>query len=133
MLVKVMQMEETTQGGIIVPESRRVQGESDMVWEAKVVDVGNGWSGHLGRTVDAPAKVGDMVLVPKASGVAWASLGSSDGYQVVNFDDVLGVIATVPKTQEELDAPKREAAAEAGAGRNLAEIRKEFLSMKVPG
>jgi co-chaperonin GroES (HSP10) len=117
-LVLVLEMDDKI-GSIAIPDMVRARGGSDMVWEAKVLAVGDGWSAALGRVISCPVQVGDVVLLPKMAGVAWGSMGTSGGMQIVQFEDVIAKVVEREKTSDEKAADAREEK----AGESLARLR----------
>jgi chaperonin GroES len=62
-LVKRLEAEETTKGGIIIPDTAKEKPQ-----EAKVIAVGRGRVGEDGKVIPLDVKKGDKVLVGKFSG-----------------------------------------------------------------
>jgi chaperonin GroES len=62
-LVKRLEAEETTKGGIIIPDTAKEKPQ-----EAKVIEVGKGHVGEDGKVVPLDVKKGDKVLIGKFSG-----------------------------------------------------------------
>ena len=62
-LVKRLEAEETTKGGIIIPDTAKEKPQ-----EAKVIAVGQGRVGEDGKVVPLEVKKGDKVLIGKFSG-----------------------------------------------------------------
>jgi len=84
-LVKRLEEEEKTSGGIIIPDSAKekpAEGEVVAVGEGKVKDSGE----RLAMTV----KVGDRVLFSKYGGTDVKLDG--DDYLIMREDDILGVV-----------------------------------------
>ena len=84
-LVKRLESEEKTVGGIIIPDNAK---EKPM--EGKVISVGNGKMLDDGKLRKPDVKVGDTVLFSKYSG----SEVKIDGIEhlIMREDDLLGVI-----------------------------------------
>jgi len=84
-LVKRLESEEKTVGGIIIPDNAK---EKPM--EGKVISVGNGKMLDDGKLRKPDVKVGDTVLFSKYSG----SEVKIDGVEhlIMREDDLLGVI-----------------------------------------
>ncbi len=84
-LVRRMQEEEKTKGGIIIPDTAR-----EKPTEAKVIAVGKGKIGDDGKIVPLSVKVGDTVLLSKWGG----SEVKLDGEEhlIVREDDIFAVI-----------------------------------------
>jgi chaperonin GroES len=85
LLVKRVEEETTTKGGIIIPDSAK-----EKPAEGKVVAVGNGKMGDDGKRIPLEIKTGDLILFGKYSG----SEVKIDGveYLIMREDDILGVI-----------------------------------------
>jgi chaperonin GroES len=62
-LVKRLEAEETTKGGIIIPDTAKEKPQ-----EAEVIAVGQGRVGDDGKVVPLEVKKGDKVLIGKFSG-----------------------------------------------------------------
>ncbi len=62
-LVKRLEAEETTKGGIIIPDTAKEKPQ-----EAKVIAVGQGRIGDDGKVIPLEVKKGDKVLIGKFSG-----------------------------------------------------------------
>jgi chaperonin GroES len=62
-LVKRLEAEDTTKGGIIIPDTAKEKPQ-----EAKVIAVGQGRVGEDGKVVPLEVKKGDKVLIGKFSG-----------------------------------------------------------------
>ncbi len=84
-LVKRLESEEKTVGGIIIPDNAK---EKPM--EGKVVAVGNGKTLTDGKISKPDVKVGDKILFSKYSG----SEVKIDGEEhlILREDDILGII-----------------------------------------
>ena len=84
-LVKRLESEEKTVGGIIIPDNAK---EKPM--EAKVIAVGNGKFLEDGKLKKPDVKVGDRILFSKYSG----SEVKIDGEEhlILREDDILGVL-----------------------------------------
>ena len=84
-LVKRIEEEEKTSGGIIIPDSAKEKPQ-----EGKVVAVGNGKIGEDGKVAPLDVKKGDKILFSKYSG----SEVSLDGEEhlIMREDDVLAVL-----------------------------------------
>ena len=83
-VVKMVELEETTKSGIILPGTAK---EKPQV--AEVVAVGPGATKD-GKTVPMTAKVGDKVITGKYAGTE-IKLGN-DEYVIVGQDDILATI-----------------------------------------
>jgi chaperonin GroES len=84
-LVKRIDEEEKTKGGIIIPDTAKEKPQ-----EAKVVAVGKGKVGDDGKLLPLDVKKGDKVLVGKYSGTEVNIEGEE--HLIIREDDVLGVI-----------------------------------------
>jgi chaperonin GroES len=84
-LVQRVEEEQTTKGGIIIPDTAK-----EKPAEGKVVAVGNGKVGDDGKRVPLEIKKGDRVLFGKYSGTEVKIDGEE--YLIMREDDVLGVI-----------------------------------------
>lgn len=84
-LVKRLESEEKTVGGIIIPDNAK---EKPM--EAKVVAVGNGKLLEDGKLKKPDVKVGDRILFSKYSGSEVKIDG--DEHLILREDDILGVL-----------------------------------------
>ncbi len=62
-LVKRLEAEETTKGGIIIPDTAKEKPQ-----EAEVIAVGKGRVGDDGKVIPLDVKKGDKVLIGKFSG-----------------------------------------------------------------
>lgn len=85
-LVQMIEEEEQTQGGIIIPDSAKEKPQT-----AKVVALGTGRKDDDGKTVEFNVKVGDRVFVSKYGGTEVKLDGES--YTLLREDDILGVLA----------------------------------------
>ncbi|MGA0163386.1 MAG: co-chaperone GroES [Bdellovibrionota bacterium] len=84
-LVKRVDEEEKTKGGILIPDSAR---EKPM--EGKVVAVGNGKILENGTKVNPEVKAGDRILFGKYSGTEVKIDGVE--HLILREDDILGVL-----------------------------------------
>ena len=84
-IVKRIDEEEKTAGGIIIPDTAKEKPQ-----EGKVVAVGKGRTGDDGKLIKPDVKKGDRILFGKYSG----SEVTIDGKEhlIMREDDVLGVI-----------------------------------------
>ena len=85
LLVKRMQEEEMTAGGIIIPDSAK-----EKPAEGKVVAVGPGKVSDNGERVALQVKEGDVVLFSKYGGTD-VKLDGED-YLIMREDDILGIV-----------------------------------------
>lgn len=84
-LVKRMEEETTTKGGIIIPDTAK-----EKPAEGKVVSVGNGKIGDDGKRIPLEVKKGDRILFGKYSGTEVKI--ESEEYLIMSESDVLGII-----------------------------------------
>lgn len=84
-LVKRVEQENTTKGGIIIPDSAK-----EKPAEGKVIAVGNGKMSDDGKRVALDIKSGDRILFGKYAGTEVKIDGEE--YLIMREDDVLGVI-----------------------------------------
>ncbi len=84
-LVKRVEEEEKTKGGIIIPDTAK-----EKPAEGKIVAVGNGRLGDDGKRIPLEVKKGDRVLFGKYGGQEIKVEGEE--YLILREDDVLGII-----------------------------------------
>jgi len=84
-LVKRVEEEEKTKGGIIIPDTAK-----EKPAEGVVEAVGNGKVGDDGKRIPLEIKKGDRILFGKYSGTEVKIEGKE--YLIMREDDVLGVI-----------------------------------------
>ncbi|TFG37186.1 MAG: co-chaperone GroES [Syntrophobacterales bacterium] len=84
-LVKRLEEEEKTKGGIIIPDSAK---EKPM--EGKVIAVGKGKKTEDGKVIKLDVKEGDKVLFGKYAGTEVTIDGVE--HTIMREDDVLGII-----------------------------------------
>ena len=84
-IVKRLEEEEKTKGGIIIPDSAK---EKPM--EGKVIAVGNGKKTEEGKIVKMDVKAGDKVLFSKYAGTEVKIDGVE--HLIMREDDILGII-----------------------------------------
>jgi len=84
-LVKRVEEETTTKGGIIIPDTAK-----EKPAEGEVVAVGIGKIGEDGKRIALEIKKGDKILFSKYGGTEVKIEG--DEYLIMREDDVLGVI-----------------------------------------
>jgi len=84
-LVKRIQEEEKTKGGIIIPDTAKEKPQ-----EGKVVAVGKGKTTEEGKLIVPDVKAGDRILFTKYSG----SEVKIDGEEhlILREDDILGIV-----------------------------------------
>ena len=85
-LVRRIEAEEKTAGGIIIPDTAKEKPQ-----EGEVVAVGPGRMTEDGKRVNMEVKKGDRVLIGKYSGTEVKIDGTE--YVILREDDVLGVLA----------------------------------------
>jgi chaperonin GroES len=84
-LVKRVEEEAKTKGGIIIPDSAK-----EKPYEGEVVAVGKGRKTEAGKVVNLDVKVGDRILFSKYAG---SDVKIDDvEYLIMREEDVLGVI-----------------------------------------
>ena len=83
-LIKVLDSEEKTSGGIIIPDTAKEKPQ-----EGEVVAVGPGAKSEDGKIVSMDVKVGDIVLFGKWSGTEIKIDGSE--YSIMKESDIMGV------------------------------------------
>ena len=84
-IVKRVDGEETTKGGIIIPDSAKEKPQ-----EGKVISVGKGKVNEDGKLQKLDVKKGDKVLFSKYSGTEINIEGEE--HLIIREDDVLGVV-----------------------------------------
>ena len=84
-LVKRVEEEEKTKGGIIIPDTAK-----EKPAEGKVTAVGNGKLGDDGKRVALEIKKGDRILFGKYSGTEVNVEG--DEYLIMREDDILAIV-----------------------------------------
>ncbi len=84
-LVKRLNEEEKTKGGIIIPDSAK-----EKPAEGEVVSVGAGRRAEDGKLIALEVKKGDRILFGKYSGTEIKIEG--DDYLIMREDDVLGIV-----------------------------------------
>ncbi len=84
-IVKRVDEEETTKGGIIIPDSAKEKPQ-----EGKVIAVGKGKVSEDGKLQKLDVKKGDKVLFSKYSGTEINIEGTE--HLIIREDDVLGVV-----------------------------------------
>ena len=83
-LVKRIDEEETTKGGIIIPDTAKEKPQ-----EGKVIAVGKGKLNENGKIQPLDVKKGDKVLFSKYSGTEIQIEGTE--HLIIREDDVLGI------------------------------------------
>ena len=84
-LVQRVEEEETTKGGIIIPDTAK-----EKPAEGKVAAVGKGKLDDKGKRIALEVKKGDRILFGKYSGTEVKIEGEE--YLIMREDDVLGII-----------------------------------------
>ena len=84
-IVKRLEEEEKTKGGIIIPDTAK-----EKPIEGKVIAVGKGKKTEEGKLIPLDVKVGDKVLFSKYGGTDIKIDGVE--YLIMREDDILGVI-----------------------------------------
>ena len=84
-LVKRLEEEQMTKGGIIIPDSAQ-----EKPAEGEIVAVGNGKLDDSGKRIAIEVKVGEKVLFSKYGGTEVKIEG--EDYLIMREDDILGVI-----------------------------------------
>jgi chaperonin GroES len=84
-LVKRVEEEEKTKGGIIIPDTAK-----EKPAEGKVVEVGKGKVDENGKRIALEVKKGDRILFGKYSGTEVKIEGEE--YLIMREEDVLGII-----------------------------------------
>jgi chaperonin GroES len=84
-LVKQLEEEEKTAGGIIIPDTAKEKPQ-----EGRIVAVGPGKRDKEGNRISPDVKAGDRVLFAKWAGTEF-KLGGRE-YMIMKEDDILGVI-----------------------------------------
>ena len=83
-LIEVLDIDEKTAGGIIIPDSAKEKPQ-----EGKVVAVGSGTKLENGKIVPMDVKVGDVVLFGKWSGTEVKIDGKE--YSIMKESDIMGI------------------------------------------
>lgn len=87
-LVKCLEAQGVTSGGIIIPDNAK-----ERPLEAMVIAVGDGSRDKDGARVPLTVKAGDRVLFQKYGGTeVKLKFDNADGYMMLREDDILGVI-----------------------------------------
>jgi chaperonin GroES len=84
-LVKRIEEEEKTKGGIIIPDTAKEKPQ-----EGKVISVGKGKVNEDGKVTPLDVKAGDRILFGKYSGTEVKIEGEE--HLILREDDILGVI-----------------------------------------
>ena len=85
-LVKPLEPEEKTKGGIVLPDTAKEKPQ-----EGRVIAVGKGKTTEDGKTIPLEIKVGDRILYGKYSGT---EITTKDGeeYLILREEDVLAIV-----------------------------------------
>ena len=83
-LIKVLDSEEKTSGGIIIPDTAKEKPQ-----EGEVVAVGPGAMNETGKLAPMDVKVGDVVLFGKWSGTEVKIDGKE--YSIMKESDIMGI------------------------------------------
>ena len=83
-LIEVLDSEEKTSGGIIIPDTAKEKPQ-----EGKVVAVGSGTRTDDGKNIPMYVKVGDLVLYGKRSGTEVKIDGKE--YSIMKEADIMGI------------------------------------------
>ena len=86
-LIKVLDSEEKTSGGIIIPDTAKEKPQ-----EGEVVAVGPGAINDVGKLTPMDVKVGDIVLFGKWSGTEVKIDGKE--YSIMKESDIMGISKT---------------------------------------
>jgi chaperonin GroES len=84
-LVERVELEETTKGGIILPDTAKEKPQ-----QGKVIAVGQGKRTEDGKIIPLEVKEGTMILFGKYSGSEVKVEGTE--YLIMREDDVLGIV-----------------------------------------
>ncbi len=84
-IVKRLEEEEKTKGGIIIPDTAKEKPQ-----EGKVIAVGKGKITEDGKVIPLDVKVGDRILFGKYSGTEVKIEGEE--HLIMREDDILGII-----------------------------------------
>jgi chaperonin GroES len=84
-LVQIVEREETTASGIVLPDTAKEKPQT-----AKVVAVGEGKLDSDGQRVPVEVAQGDVIVFAKYSGTE-ISLDGED-YMILDADDILGIV-----------------------------------------
>ena len=89
-LIKVLDSDEKTAGGIIIPDTAKEKPQ-----EGEVVAVGPGAKNEDGKLTPMDVKIGDVVLFGKWSGTEVKM--NSDEYLIMKESDIMGIITSGKK------------------------------------
>jgi len=99
-LVRRVEEEGTTRGGIIIPDSAK-----DKPQEGEVISVGRGKSNDEGKVFPLVVKDGDRILFGKYSGTE-IKLDGED-FIIMREEEVLGVITGASVSKKETSSSRR--------------------------
>ena len=85
-LVKILEEDEQTKDGIIIPDSAKEKSQ-----EAEVIALGSGKKDDDGKRQEFDVSIGDKVLISKYGGTEVKLDGAS--HQLLREDDILGIIS----------------------------------------
>jgi chaperonin GroES len=85
-LVKRLEADEVTAGGIVLPDSAKEKPQ-----EAEVLSLGTGGKDDDGKTIEFSVKVGDKVLISKYGGTEVTVDG--DDVLILSESDILGIVS----------------------------------------
>ncbi|HLH10074.1 MAG TPA: co-chaperone GroES [Terriglobales bacterium] len=94
-LVRRIEQEETTRGGIVIPDTAK-----DKPQEGEVIAIGKGKINEEGKVRPLDVKEGDRILFAKYAGSEIKLDGEE--FLIMREDEVLGILAGVRKKKEEL-------------------------------
>ena len=83
-LIEVLDSEEKTAGGIIIPDTAKEKPQ-----EGKVVAMGSGCRAEDGKIIPMDVKIGDIVLIGKWSGTEVKIEGKE--YSIMKESDIMGI------------------------------------------
>ena len=84
-LVQVLEAEEMTKGGIVLPQTAKEKPQ-----QAKVKAVGKGKTGDDGKVIPLEVKEGDVIIFGKYSGTEIKI--EEDDYLMLREEDILGIV-----------------------------------------
>jgi len=85
-VVRRLDSEEKTKGGIIIPDTAKEKPQ-----QGKVIAVGTGKLDDSGKKIPFNVKKGDKILMPKYGGTEIKLDGRE--YQIMREEDILGILA----------------------------------------
>ena len=84
-MVKVLEAEERTKGGIVLPDTAKEKPQ-----EAEVIAIGKGKISDDGKTIPPEVKVGDKILFGKYSGTEIRI--DDKEYLILKEEDILAIV-----------------------------------------